>query len=203
MADLFTRLVSGPAAAVQLAPRVPALLEPAGPEPSYMDEPESAGPPAPVSHVDTPVVVERVRPEPESPPVGVRLRVQSKGESPQAGSLPAQTEAEAEPRGQAEPRVEVAPVVRSDVSRAVRSEAPVSRQSERATPELRPRRSERDSAQRRTESAARTVRISIGRIEIRAPQPPAAPIPPPAPAPSRPGGLSLAEYLRGNDGRPR
>ncbi|WP_155368511.1 hypothetical protein [Catellatospora vulcania] len=47
------------------------------------------------------------------------------------------------------------------------------------------------------------VNISIGRIEVRAipaPQPPAAAIPDRA---GEPQGLTLAQYLRGDDGRPR
>jgi hypothetical protein len=55
--------------------------------------------------------------------------------------------------------------------------------------------------------ARTTVRIEIGRIEIRAPQSPA-PVTMPTPMSMPPRnetqqGLSLAEYLRGNDGRPR
>jgi hypothetical protein len=51
--------------------------------------------------------------------------------------------------------------------------------------------------------AARSVRISIGRIVVRATPPPApsGPALPPPPAPR--DGLSLSAYLRGDDGRPR
>jgi hypothetical protein len=69
----------------------------------------------------------------------------------------------------------------------------------------------RPAASRRSGPAARPdVHITIGRIEVRAEpaaaQPPATaptPRPAPRPAPAEPAVLSLAAYLRGDDGRPR
>ena len=233
MADLFTRLVSGPAATLALAPRVPALHEPI--ELSNVDDAVEMVPwltPSPPA----------LRPAPplESPPFGSALLESPAAESapepaplgPPLSSTPAELPGVAAitPQEEVVRQVEVAPSLTEVVVREVRGEAApkavpgdlagnasLQRQkSSKISPELRPRehetplppRSPRSQRSQRSqpgpteaqEPARTTVRIEIGRIEIRAPQ---RPQPIPSARNPVPEGLTLADYLRGNDGRPR
>lgn len=212
MADLFHRLVSGPVSAVPLAPRIPSPHEPS--EASNVDDAQVLPPPPPSEVVRrmeiAPVEdVRGMRGDAAVPAVPGDLGVKVSLEQHKSAKISEgpQPEARLEPRP--EPRPDLRPQVRP--VREPRSPELRPREVHKREPQpqiqLRPRQTEpappppapRDAR----EPERTTVRIEIGRIEIRAPQPPASPpMATPAPQPE-PQGLSLADYLRGHDGRPR
>lgn len=212
MADLFTRLVSGPAAAVPLAPRVPALHEPLSlsnvdDEVEMVLAPSEQPEPAAVSVQPVEMAT------PPSPPLGEEAMPPSAPSPPPSPSTLTLSEVVVR-----EVRGEIGPVAEPvDLGGKV---PPQQHKSSKISPGLRPRdpepalslreqRAQREQRSPRTERpqgepqepARTTVRIEIGRIEIRAPRHPQ-----PMPAVARnqvPEGLTLADYLRGHDGRPR
>ena len=204
MSDLFTRLVSGPVSpTAPIVPRMPSRTEPAQlEETSVQSFASRVQAPASIS-VAEPPRWRAADPRPMLPPaISAPARAERRQETqPQAPPVP----------GRAQPEPDrPAPAARPALSRTEREvvtfnlsymDREVVERVRPATPSE-PRRAPRAKAPER-----QTVQISIGRIEIRAPQPqsftPAA-VFEPAPAAADPGdGVSLAEYLRGNDGRPR
>lgn len=247
MADLFTRLVSGPVSAVPLAPRVPGRHEPTEASNVYdvdrvlasLDPAPARSPSSSLSPSSSPSLPQAHAaprsPSPRWQVEAVRRREPRPHEQPSPvvsfESAPLESvpvEAVSDERAsfetvslEASP-VEVArdgvivrrapgePVVRTESGRPGGLWSSQRPQTSKISPHLRPR--EPGSAlprQAPPEPARTTVRIEIGRIEIRAPQQPVV-----LPLPARPlapqgqqqqgqQGLSLADYLRGNDGRPR
>jgi hypothetical protein len=200
MADLFTRLVSGPVTPISpqlsIADESPAPAEifedhivPSSPSPASYWVPNETPPHqqlAPMQAAQAPL-----RPEPRpSAPVAVQAE-------PPASVTPAPVIERSERETVTTNVVRETPIIPAsnvDIPSARERVRPVE------PPELpEPRRAPRQR---------QAVQITIGRIEIRAPQPPAAIAPAPVSEPAPPSqpraeGLSLADYLRGNDGRPR
>ena len=201
MADLFTRLVTGPASVAPLAPRVPTLHEPT--ERSDVDENAEVASPARAPALPQPPSALSPSSSWEAPAVAPRLVV-TQAPAPSLGmEVVRRMEAAAEPeRAEQAPADAVTPSEPGDLGGLV---LPQRHKSSKISPELRPRETQPLPPRHTRQPERTTVRIEIGRIEIRAPQPS---VPPPAPQvwrqePEAQQGLSLADYLRGNDGRPR
>jgi hypothetical protein len=210
MADLFHRLVSGPVAGTErIVPRLPSLVEP-----SIVDAPvplelfEQRGAPS------SPVPSHRVPDEPSPPRTAAPIPVGPAPRAPDRATFPAPA---VPPQGailSAMPVPPAAMIVRSEretvtthLESRITPVPPVSHVDTAVREQVRPAVLP-DPRRAGQQSRRQTVQITIGRIEIRAPQP--QPVPPvpvsgpaPAPGPARAEGLSLTEYLRGDDGRPR
>ncbi|MGN9809535.1 hypothetical protein ACTMSW_09265 [Micromonospora sp. BQ11] len=217
--DLFTRLVDPAGVPGAITPRVQSLFESgaAPPDPREMaDDHEQAIAPGPGTAVTDaarastasprPPAATPVAPEPPAAPPSSAARIAH----PQ-DPTPVEPEQEAARPDRVAHRLDriPRPAEGGDTGRLRPREEPVV--TPPATPPTRAaqRTAARAAGRRGTRAEAVTpapppaVTISIGRIEVRAipaPQPPTASVPDP---PGEPRGLTLAQYLRGDDGRPR
>lgn len=213
MADLFTRLVSGPsvAAAVPLAPRVPFETPPLVEEESFAPSALEQAAPQPLAGevVRREVVVREVPGEVVPPASSPSPLLSPSHEAVDLGGLGSLQQPQSSKISPPEPGMPAEPPPDKSSKVLPRAAAPAIRPREHQ-PEP-PAVSPRQMRQAQSAPQEQTVRITIGRIEIRAPQPTVAPQPMASPAaipqapqgPQGPQGLSLADYLRGNDGRPR
>ncbi|GIH06868.1 hypothetical protein Rhe02_49350 [Rhizocola hellebori] len=206
MSDLFTRLVSGPVSRTTPIVRGPMHTE-AAPLEEHVEE-TTVNPPAPALSPPSPAVLSFAAP---AEPHAQTHSDPARPAPPAAATISPSPQAIAAPPARSAPPsaapVAVPPVLRpaerevvvkmlstldSEVVERVRPVTPIEHRRE---PRPAPQPPERQ-----------TVQISIGRIEIRAPQAPSAapaPVFEPSPVAAASDGVSLSDYLRGNDGRPR
>jgi hypothetical protein len=217
--DLFGRLAarsSGTAAPVE--PRMPARFEPyrqAGDDalvetveqtvPASRTEPSPAGPvpPEPLSTVrpaEVPSGPDQLAREPDRPPAPGPADLATRSSAPVAGPDTRTVRTAPAYDGVLRPAVDTPTRVTSERASTERA-SPERASSERTAPA--PAGPDRATSRPPERSTAASVRISIGRIEIRAPAPAPVHVPTPPPAARTTSGLSLADYLRGDDGRPR
>jgi hypothetical protein len=193
MPDLFARLAErAHGQAARMAPRLPARFETPVLESDVTDESTVDGRALAEPWLEPSVVTPPARKETASPaPVG-----HSEAVMPRIDPPPASIAAPMTTPGRKRTERLAVPSVKPSAA-AVDRIRPVPPQSPMPAPQRSPSIAARAAAQP-------AVHISIGRIEVRAVSPaPAAPTPLPAPAPPPDKGLTLAAYLRGDDGRPR
>lgn len=209
MTDVFTRLARRALGEAEvLSPQLPARFETAAPvkdtAQSIVDPPRSTPSPSREAPASPPCPAEAPQPSYPDPtsarPTGAEV-VPPRHETHLAKPH-RDTDERLRPSTPLDTVREMRPATESE-SRRGRSEADAPHRIRPLPPPpvaaLPPRRAQAPTAPAAQSKPA--VHISIGRIEVRAVPPPPAPAAPAAAPPAT--GLSLADYLRGDDGRPR